>query len=203
MAQDPGGGSAAPVDAADEALLRLLSLVPASRVLYATMVTHADSEAASSLSRLQFRMADYKDVELLVGEAPTLVGCVHQDPYASAILLFPTTLHGVRRADLHQLAEAGGLQHLSVGRGPTRRLVVHGRGGLESAMLVELCAILIDSGSSKPAAPAPDWARLPPTCRLWAAGMAAAAALEDGTSGTEGLLDVLAIEGQGQGQCTA
>ena len=92
---------------------------------------------------------------------------------------------------LHELAKSGGLHHASVGRGPNRRLVVWGTGGLQAAMLVELAAA-IPSAHSRLAAP--EWALVSPTCRLWADGMAAATALEDDTSGTEGLLEVLAIE---------
>ena len=40
---------------------------------YATTTTHDTPE-------LQWQIASYADVELLMGEAPTLIGCVHQDP---------------------------------------------------------------------------------------------------------------------------
>lgn len=109
---------------------------------------------------------------------------------ASAVLFFPTSLHSVRRADLHHTAEAGGLHHASVGRGSNRRLVVWGAAGLDSSMLLALCAAL-GAGSSRPVAP--EWALQPPTCHLWAAGMAAAATLQD-AAGSEGLLEVLAID---------
>ena len=109
---------------------------------------------------------------------------------ASAVLLFPTSLHSVRRADLHRTAEAGGLNHASVGRGLNRRLVVWGAAGLESSMLLALCAAL-EAGSSRSVAP--EWALQPPTCHLWAAGMAAAETLQD-AAGSEGMLEVLAID---------
>ena len=108
----------------------------AAAVLYATVA----APSASDEPTLQFRAASYADVELLMGEAPTLIGCCQQDTYTSAVLLFPTSLHGVRRADLHELAKSGGLHHASVGRGPNRRLVIWGTGGLQAAMLVELAA---------------------------------------------------------------
>ena len=183
-------------------LIQLAAVVPAACVLYATCavgsaVPGASSDAAPELLQLQFRAASHADVELLMGEAPTLIGCLQTDPYASAVLLLPTSLHGIRRADLHELAKLGGLQHASVGRGPSRRLVVWGRGGLQAQMLLALAAAFQPAegppSSSRPAAP--EWALQPPTSRLWAAGMAAAAALED--AGGEGLLDVLAIESRG------
>ena len=179
-------------------LIQLAAVVPAACVLYATCAVGSAAPGASSdAAPLQFRAARYADVELLMGEAPTLIGCLQTDPYASAVLLLPTSLHGIRRADLHELAKLGGLQHASVGRGPSRRLVVWGRGGLQAQMLLALVAAFQPAegppSSSRPAAP--EWALQPPTSRLWAAGMAAAAALED--AGGEGLLDVLAIESRG------
>jgi hypothetical protein len=54
-------------------LLRMAGIVPAACVLYATTTTHDTPE-------LQWQIASYADVELLMGEAPTLIGCVHQDP---------------------------------------------------------------------------------------------------------------------------
>ena len=187
-------------------LIQLAAVVPAACVLYATCADGSTAPGASSddlpeLQQLQFCAASYADVELLMGEAPTLIGCLQTDPYASAVLLLPTSLHGIRRADLHELAKLGGLQHASVGRGPSRRLVVWGRGGLQAPMLQALAAAIEPEegrpSSSRPAAP--EWALQPPTSRLWAAGMAAAAALED--AGGEGLLDVLAIESPVRGAC--
>tara|TARA_B100000768_G_C10956354_1_gene239826 strand:- start:68 stop:247 length:180 start_codon:yes stop_codon:yes gene_type:complete len=57
-------------------------------------------------------------------------------------------------------------------------------------MLLALCAAL-EAGSSR--SDAPEWALQPPTCHLWAAGMAAAATLQD-AAGSEGMLEVLAID---------
>ena len=68
-----------------------------------------------------------------------------------------------------------------------------GPGGLQCAMLLELCSALEAATEAATAALKPDWALLPPTCQLWAAGMAAATALQDGV-GEEGLLDVLAMQ---------
>ena len=60
-------------------------------------------------------------------------------------------------------------------------------------MLVELCSALEAATEAATSFLKPDWALLPPTRQLWAAGMAAATALQDGV-GEEGLLDVLAMQ---------
>ena len=102
-----------PTSDEDAALQRLVAAVPANRVLYATLVDDHPRHSA----------ADYADVELLMGEAPTLIGCVHTDPCTSAVLLLPATLHGARRADLHHLAGASSrLVHLPRARGSTSML---------------------------------------------------------------------------------
>ena len=59
-------------------LIRMAGIVPAACVLYANTQTQETPE-------LQWQIASYADVELLMGEAPTLIGCVHQDPWLSAI----------------------------------------------------------------------------------------------------------------------
>ena len=60
-------------------LIRMAGIVPAACVLYATTKTQDTPE-------LQWQIASYADVELLMGEAPTLIGCVHADPWATANL---------------------------------------------------------------------------------------------------------------------
>ena len=55
-------------------LVQLAGMVPAACVLYATTTRTQDTP------ELQWQLASYADVELLMGEAPTLIGCVHEDP---------------------------------------------------------------------------------------------------------------------------
>ena len=55
-------------------LVQLAEIVPAACVLYAT------TTRTQGTPELQWQLASYADVELLMGEAPTLIGCVHEDP---------------------------------------------------------------------------------------------------------------------------
>ena len=55
-------------------LVQLAGMVPAACVLYATTIR------TQGTPELQWQLASYADVELLMGEAPTLIGCVHEDP---------------------------------------------------------------------------------------------------------------------------
>ena len=55
-------------------LVQLAEIVPAACVLYAT------TTRTQGTPELQWQLASYADVELPMGEAPTLIGCVHEDP---------------------------------------------------------------------------------------------------------------------------
>ena len=60
-------------------LVQLAEIVPAACVLYAT------TTRTQGTPELQWQLASYADVELLMGEAPTLIGCVHEDPYRALL----------------------------------------------------------------------------------------------------------------------
>ena len=71
----------------------------------------------------------------------------------------PASLNGARRAALHRLAEAGGLQHVSLGQPPARRLLLATAGATDAAALEEVlaeAAAEADAGGSEP-----PWARGP------------------------------------------
>ena len=71
-------------------------------------------------------------------------------------------------------------------------------------MLSELCVALEAAAAAGPAVMlAPEWPLQPPTQGLWAAGMAAAAFLEDAGAGEEGLLDVLAFQAESEQRTNA
>ena len=65
---------------------RLAEIVPAACVLYASSTTSSSTLGGQDTAELQWQIASYADVELLMGEAPTLIGCVHADPWAIANL---------------------------------------------------------------------------------------------------------------------